>query len=454
MEEEEERAPLLKKQDLSREERDQRLASFDAGPLSARSRKSDQSDASATSLEKVFELWEYEFVILLIVVLNAVSIGLQIDYPDLLPLYGWLILNLMFWFIFFIECIVKMYTYGVKRYFRVPWNVFDFVITVATCIEIAATFSIYLRRHTVFNTAHTFISGDFIEMARLARLFRLGRLFTQLGVLAGSFIASLQALGWIILGSLLWFYINACFCTVFLGRRELLPANGDEEIREIRERFETVGSSLFCLFEIMTLEGWTDYARPMLHKSPGWVIYFISFIFVSAFFLLNLVTAVVVDRTVAAQVEANEEIGSEKRAEQKAFINDFVKMLTDLNNGGDRLSRADLAEWAASEAGQKVSQQLQFVTSMAVLLDHDESGYISLAELRDLWNSYENPLSTETLIRFHINQARQSEHQERLMVTVLHVLEKMSGKSLKLSDDVFGHAASYLEHDGNSPVKR
>ena len=58
---------------------------------------------------------------------------------------------------------------------------------------------------------------------------------------------------------------------------------------EIRERFETVGSSLFCLFEIMTLEGWTDYARPMLHRSPGWVMYFISFIFVSAFFLLNLV---------------------------------------------------------------------------------------------------------------------------------------------------------------------
>ena len=36
------------------------------------------------------------------------------------------------------------------------------------------------------------------------------------------------------------------------------------------------------------------------------------------------VTAVVVDRTLTAQVEANEEIGSEKRAEQKAFINDFV----------------------------------------------------------------------------------------------------------------------------------
>ena len=49
-----------------------------------------------------------------------------------------------------------------------------------------------------------------------------------------------EALGWIILGSLLWFYINACFCTVFLGRRELLPANGDEEIREVRCEFRSV----------------------------------------------------------------------------------------------------------------------------------------------------------------------------------------------------------------------
>jgi len=291
-------------------------------------------------------------------------------------------------------------------------------------------------------------------MARLFRLFRLARLFTQLGVLAGSFVASLQALGWIILGSLLWFYINACFCSVFLGRRDLLPANGDEEIREIRERFETVGSSLFCLFEIMTLEGWTDYARPMLHRSPGWVMYFISFIFVSAFFLLNLVTAVVVDRTVAAQQEAIQEIGIEKREEKKVFVQDFVSMLRDMNNGHDKLSRSDLSQWAESTAGKKVGQQLQFVMSMAVLLDHEESGSISLAELQDLWNSYDSPLSTETLIRFHINQARQVEHQERLMVTVLHVLEKMGGKSLNLSQDIFDKTTSYLEHDGTSPKKR
>ena len=64
----------------------------------------------------------------------------------------------------------------------------------------------------MFNTAHTFISGDFIEMARLARLFRLGRLFTQLGVLAGSFIASLQVRRLDAVESSGWIIGNLCVC--------------------------------------------------------------------------------------------------------------------------------------------------------------------------------------------------------------------------------------------------
>merc|ERR1719473_1844815 len=117
---------------------------------------------------------------------------------------------------------------------------------------------------------------------------------------------SLKALLWIFILAAIWYFLCACVATVFIGRREWLPnEKGDgvskEVIAELRDRFKTIWLSMFALFEVMTLEGWTDYVRPMLASRPDMVLFFLTFIFVSAFFLLNLVTAVVVDRTLEAQ---------------------------------------------------------------------------------------------------------------------------------------------------------
>lgn len=427
------------------------------GGLSARSGKSSDVGAERVKapMEKYFDQWEYEAMIMFIVLLNAVSIGMQIDYPAALPLYGWFIVNLGFWSVFFIECVAKIYVMGFWNYFSSNWNKYDLFLTFACTIEIAVTYSVYMYHHesALYHEFRHYVSADFIEIARLLRLLRLAHAFSQLNVLASSFFSSLQALGWIMAGTGLWFYLCACICTIFLGRQEI-PGESDD-IKEVRERFGSISFSLFALFEIMTLEGWTDYARPLLDHHPLWVLFFIFFIFVSAFFLLNLVTAVVVDRTVAAQEQAKESEEESGKASRLRFVADFVAMLRDRNGGKDSISLEHLYDYAAHPTGDMTPRgdHSHFVKSMAVILDHEDNNCVSLSELEELWSSYETPLNTETLIRFNIAQARRMDYQERLSVTVLHVLEKMSGQSLNLHEDIFKNTASFLRHEGASPVR-
>jgi voltage-gated sodium channel len=235
----------------------------------------------------------YEPLMATIVIMNAVSIGLQIDYPAFFTPGEWLLVGFCFFVIFLTEVVFKLVAYGTV-YFRDPWNVFDFVVTIMVGIELAATYS--MVDHRLYEEWSKYVSGDMLQILRLFRLLRLARVFKELGVLIQSFLMSLKALLWIFVLAGMWYFLCACVATVFIGRKEWLPnEKGDgvdrETIAELRARFQTIGLSLFALFEVMTLEGWTDYVRPMLASRLDMVVFFLTFIFVSTFFLLNLAHA-------------------------------------------------------------------------------------------------------------------------------------------------------------------
>jgi len=397
-------------------------------------------------LDQLFLSWNYEVGMMLVVIISALLIAVQIDYPHIMPGYAWWTVNLVIWSVFVIEAIVKLYAYGTKAYFQNGWNVFDFTITIACGIEIAASWYAGFQDSAVYKRWSSNVPRDFIEVARLFRLLRLARLFKQINVLVKSFYRSLQALCWIALLAFLWFYLCACICTVFLGHHQFLAAHGDDDIREIRDRFSTVGMSLFGLFEIMTLEGWTDYARPLLHTNYWpWVLFFLFFIFVASFFFLNLITAVVVDRTLAAQDE--EDIDSEAtiKARRKECATEFVKMIRELNDDKDLVKIDDLLEWSKSDFAEKllchVDEDHHFIGSMVLLLDHTKTGYISASQLESFWLAYEQPLNTQNFLRFHLSLAQRVEFQDRMLVTILHSLEALHGQKLTKSTD-FTHQAS------------
>lgn len=213
--------------------------------------KDDPEPEQSNRLRDLVESGYYEPFMAGVVMLNAISIGFQIDYPAYLTVGQWLVIGCVFFVIFLIEVIVKMIAYGPRDYFKDGWNIFDFLVTFCAAMELAASFALLGER--VNSTWSKYVSGDMIQMMRLFRLLRMARIFRELGVLIQAFILSVQALSWILMLAIIWFFLAACVATVFIGRKDWLPNVEDdgvdrETIQEVRSRFSSIPFSMFALF--------------------------------------------------------------------------------------------------------------------------------------------------------------------------------------------------------------
>lgn len=414
----------------------------------------DQSEHEVTDfygrLRHFFESKTYDYIMCAIILLNCISICYQIDDPDLLIPAEWLIVNLIFFFIYAAEIAMKVMAFGPVAYIQVRWHQFDVLVTVLAAIQIAAYYSIIDEK--LAQEYDKYVSGDMIQILRLFRLARLARIFEELGVLIQAFMTSVKALLWIGLMAILWFYLCACAATVFIGRKEWLPTDVNptepEDIREVREKFATIPLSMFALFEVMTLEGWCDYVRPLLTARPHIVFCFLLFIFVSVFFLLNLLTAVVVDRTLTAQKEAKLDKTEDEEAILREHIDVLYELFLQLNDGDDTMKRDIFMDCLRNAT---VSARLvalgwnrDFMISIFELIDHDNNGDASLQRMRKLWIASNSPLDTSNFVRFQINLAHRMEYGDKVALTVLDAIETISGKKLNFNREEMDVKPSFV----------
>merc|ERR1712194_705388 len=142
----------------------------------------------------------------------------------------------------------------------------------------------------------------FIRLMRLIRLVRLMRLFKELWLVANGLIESDKTLCWVAIMILCFIYICAIFTTLVIGKNDeiydpyFLSSGGwDHEVY-----FRTVPRSMFTLFQIVTFESWSErIVRHVMQKQPAMVIFFVAFIAISSFGLLNIVVGVVVESTLS-----------------------------------------------------------------------------------------------------------------------------------------------------------
>eukprot|EP00416_Gambierdiscus_australes_P038530 CAMPEP_0171110136 /NCGR_PEP_ID=MMETSP0766_2-20121228/71182_1 /TAXON_ID=439317 /ORGANISM="Gambierdiscus australes, Strain CAWD 149" /LENGTH=480 /DNA_ID=CAMNT_0011571973 /DNA_START=19 /DNA_END=1461 /DNA_ORIENTATION=- len=373
----------------------------------------------------------FEFFFLIVVIANTAFIGYQIDHPVSLRLHQFMMVNLLFLSLFVTEIVLKVAVLGWRQYMADYWNVFDFIVTLLVAVQMTLTFLI-LHDH-FFGHLDEYVAADCLQILRLCRLFRLARIFPELGHLIRSFFMSIQALFWIFVLLLLWFYISACFATIFIGRRAMLPSEDHVEVGELRQKFATIPLSMFALFEIMTLEGWVDYVRPLLHTRVHLVCFFLLFIFVTAFFILNLITAVIVDRTKAAQDEDREWEKQEAQLHRKAHINCICNALYQENrssNVPDVITREDFD--STIQEHEEVQQALgelgwstRYLSSMFSCVDQNNEGIMSISSLHKLLEISDQPLNTANYMRFQLSLAHRLEHQEKLTLKVLRTLERL-----------------------------
>ena len=212
-------------------------------------------------------------IITVLIVINAVTLGLETSdtvVNAVGPLLG--VMDRAILAVFVLELLAKLIGRGLA-FFRIGWNVFDLIVVGIAVIPSAGALSV-------------------LRALRILRVLRLISVVPQMRQVVESLVFALPGLGAIMGVLILLFYVSAVLATKLFG-------DG------VPELFGSMGESLFTLFQIMTLEGWADIARDMEEMYPWAWMFFVPYILITTFTMLNLFIAIIVN-AMQSQVEAEQ----------------------------------------------------------------------------------------------------------------------------------------------------
>jgi voltage-gated sodium channel len=213
------------------------------------------------------------FIVILIVI-NAVTLGLETS-PTVMAAVGPALktVDAAILAVFVVEVGARLIARG-PAFFRDPWSVFDFLVVAIALVPASGPFAV-------------------LRALRILRVLRLFTVVPSMRRVVGALLAAIPGIGSIALIGIL-FYVFAVVATNLFG-----AAFGDW--------FGSIGRSMYTLFQIMTLESWSmGIVRPVMERYPYAWAFFIPFILIATFTMLNLFIGVIVS-AIQSQEEALQE---------------------------------------------------------------------------------------------------------------------------------------------------
>jgi len=207
-----------------------------------------------------------------VIIFNAILLDLETS-PEVMGAAGTIILTLD-WIclaIFVIEIALKLVAHG-ARFFRSGWNVFDFLIVGIALMPATHGLSV-------------------LRALRILRVLRVISAAPRLRRVVEGFVTALPGMGSVFLLMGIIFYIGAVMATKLFGA-------------SFPEWFGTLGASFYSLFQIMTLESWSmGIVRPVMDVYPYAWLFFVPFIMVTTFAVVNLLVGLIVNSMQDAHAE-------------------------------------------------------------------------------------------------------------------------------------------------------
>ncbi|XP_041974494.1 voltage-dependent calcium channel type A subunit alpha-1 isoform X5 [Aricia agestis] len=252
----------------------------------------------------------FEYSIMTLIVLNTLL--LMMKYYNQSDLYSDILKysNMGFTGMFSVETVLKIIAYGVKNFFKDPWNTFDFITVIGSIIDaLIMEFGSDLTENCAdisCQQENTFNVG-FLRLFRAARLIKLLRQGYTIRILLWTFVQSFKALPYVCLLIAMLFFIYAIIGMQVFGNIELIA---DSDMNR-HNNFRSFIQALMLLFRCATGEAWPNIMLACLkpakcdkeagkpsNESCGSTLayaYFVSFIFFCSFLMLNLFVAVIMD---------------------------------------------------------------------------------------------------------------------------------------------------------------
>ncbi|VEN47980.1 unnamed protein product [Callosobruchus maculatus] len=247
----------------------------------------------------------FEYFIMMLIVFNTLLLMMKYDKQDEIYTKVLKYLNWGFTGMFTVECILKILAFGVRNFFKDPWNTFDFVTVIGSIVD-AMVVEFGERAAQMTKERENFINVGFLRLFRAARLIKLLRQGYTIRILLWTFVQSFKALPYVCGLIAMLFFIYAIIGMQVFGNIMEQPT---ESINR-HNNFRNFIQGLMLLFRCATGENWPSImlscvkgkkCDPNSGKKDdecGHNIayaYFVSFIFFCSFLMLNLFVAVIMD---------------------------------------------------------------------------------------------------------------------------------------------------------------
>ncbi len=237
----------------------------------------------------------FEFFVIAVIIISALEIGAKTY--DLSPAAVSITkyLDIFITVFFLVEISIRFIAeQNKKHFFKSGWNVFDTLVVVISLIPIE--------------------QSEMVLLARLIRIFRVLRMISivpELRTLINSLFIALPRLGYVVLLMFIIFYIYAAIGSALFA--EINPV-----------LWGNIAISMLTLFRVMTFEDWTDVQYETMEVYPMSWLFYMTFIFFTAFAFLNMVIGIVVG--------VMDEEHSRERAEKLKAQNLVEPTMLDLQN--------------------------------------------------------------------------------------------------------------------------
>ncbi|MEJ2852334.1 MULTISPECIES: ion transporter [unclassified Saccharothrix] len=230
-------------------------------------------------------------LIIAVIVVNAVALGCETS-PAVVAAFGGLLsaVDHIALAIFVVELAARLYAHRI-RFFRDPWNVFDFVVVGVSLLPAAGPLSV-------------------VRSLRILRALRLVSMVPSMRRVVSALVRSVPGLLSLTGLLLLLLYVGAVIA------HNLFAQTGDE-------RFTDLGATILTLFQITTGDGWSDMMRDLMVQQPFAWIFFVCYLLVGTFTMLNLFIAVV-----CSAMESDAEAPDQQVLKEVQALRDEVRALS------------------------------------------------------------------------------------------------------------------------------
>jgi len=227
-----------------------------------------------------------------LIVINAILLGMETS-KSLMQAYGyWLTLaNQIILYTFVVELLLRFFVYRL-RFFTQPWSLFDAAVVLIALIPTSQAFSA-------------------LRALRVLRVLRLLSTVPTMRKVIEGLLAAIPGIASVASIMLLFFYVFAVVGTHLYGAT-------------FPQWFGTLGNTMYTLLQIMTLESWSmGIVRPVMEQHPGAWAFFVVYILITTFTMLNLFIAIIVN----AMHSDEDKSAKEDRLEMKRVLSEEISAM-------------------------------------------------------------------------------------------------------------------------------